>query len=203
MTNHTQNNQLQIRSDELIMRGQELEDIGKLDEAEEYYLQAVKIAPNPTKAHLNLGNIYLSKDDPVTATEQYRLSLKYDPNNGSAYANLGRIDLLQNNYSGAVNHFMRGTKLLSGRAKGEANVGLGFALTKLNQNKQAEQALREAIGIVPKHPFANLHLGRLLMISGKSVDAAEHLNIAVKELPNNWNVHSWLGKVFADQGFIL
>jgi predicted O-linked N-acetylglucosamine transferase (SPINDLY family) len=202
MTNRTDSDNANTESEKLIALGQQLEDSGKLSEAEYHYRQALAIAPNPANAYLNLGNIFLVKNDPSSAKDQYLLALKHNPKNGGAYANLGRIHLIQNNFIEAAQYFKQAAELLSPPEKAEAKVSLGYALTQLNQSSEAERAYREALATVPDHPFANLQLGRLLMLAGKPVEATDHLTAALKMMPDNSNAHSWLGKVLSDQGFI-
>ncbi|MGB8077159.1 MAG: tetratricopeptide repeat protein, partial [Gallionella sp.] len=43
----------------LIEAGHALEAQGKLDEAMQCYLEAIRLAPDPARAHLNHGNVLL------------------------------------------------------------------------------------------------------------------------------------------------
>lgn len=194
--------QQKTNSDALITQGQHLEDSGNLDEAEACYRRALSLASNPAKAHLNIGNVLLTKQLISDAQTEYLLTIKHDPSNGAAYANLGRINLVQDKLSEAEKNFSHAVDLLPLPEKAEAIVTLGYVLTQLKQDSQAEQAYRDAIAIVPDHPFANLQLGRLLMLKGKPVAATEYLKLATKMLPDDSNAHSWLGKTLSDQGFI-
>jgi predicted O-linked N-acetylglucosamine transferase (SPINDLY family) len=199
----SKHNNTELKStDQIIAAGQALEDEGKLDEAERHYRKALALATNPANAYVNLGNLFNLKNDIPSAKKYYQQALEHEPNNSSALANLGRIDLIQNNFTQAVHYFKQAVELFSGQEKAEAAVSYGYALTQLKQNSSAENAFREALKIAPNHPFANLQLGRLLMLKYCPDEATLHLEEALKAIPNESNAHSWLGKVLSDQGFI-
>lgn len=47
----------------MIDAGHALEAEGRLDEAMQRYLEAIRIAPNPARAHLNRDNVLLLKGE--------------------------------------------------------------------------------------------------------------------------------------------
>jgi tetratricopeptide (TPR) repeat protein len=73
----------------LIDEGHALEAEGLLDEEMQRYLDAIRLVPNPARAHLNRGNILLLKDDLQSALDAFRTAIKHKPDYAGAYYNIG------------------------------------------------------------------------------------------------------------------
>ena len=73
----------------LIESGHDLEAQGKLDEAMQCYLDAIRIAPNPARAHLNRGNVLVLKGDLQGALDAFSTAIKHKPDYAGAYYNIG------------------------------------------------------------------------------------------------------------------
>src|SRR5450756_2172244 len=71
----------------LIEEGHALEAEGRLDEAMQCYLDAIRLASNPARAHLNLGNALLLKGDLKGALDAFQAAIKYKPDYAGAYYN--------------------------------------------------------------------------------------------------------------------
>ena len=63
---------------------------GFYSEAERYYQQALRAAPQFTGAFSNLGNVYLARKEPETAIESYERAISIHPAEGAYYFNLHR-----------------------------------------------------------------------------------------------------------------
>src|SRR5678815_1151923 len=79
------------RSDALISEGNRAEDAGKLHEACALYREAVRLAPQSAKAHLNLGIALQALGDEAGAAAGYEQALAIDAANPYAYYNLGKM----------------------------------------------------------------------------------------------------------------
>ena len=73
----------------LIDEGHTLEAERKLDEAMQCYLDAIRLAPNPARAHLNRGNILLLQGDLQGALDAFNTAIKHQPDYAVAYYNIG------------------------------------------------------------------------------------------------------------------
>ena len=73
----------------MIEKGQALEAKGKLDEAMQCYLEAIRLAPDPARAHLNRGNMLLLKGDLHGALAAFRAAIEHKPDYAGAYYNIG------------------------------------------------------------------------------------------------------------------
>ena len=81
-----------------------LNALGKQDDAIAKYLQAIRIDPIFSEAHLNLGLIYMYRKDYPKAVDHISEILRFDPNNRSANLNLGRINCAQGDRTAAKEH---------------------------------------------------------------------------------------------------
>ena len=69
----------------LIDTGHEFEAQGSLDAAMQCYLDAIRLAPNPARAHLNQGNILLLKGDLEGALQAFKTAIQHKPDYAGAY----------------------------------------------------------------------------------------------------------------------
>jgi tetratricopeptide (TPR) repeat protein len=71
---------------------------GILDEAETAFEQAIRIKPDSSLAHNQLGNVYLLKNQLRLAEQHYRQSIEHDPEHAEPLFNLARILMSQGRY---------------------------------------------------------------------------------------------------------
>jgi tetratricopeptide (TPR) repeat protein len=95
----------------LIGEGQALEVNGYLDEAMQCYLNAVQLAPNPARAHLNLGNVLLLKGDFKGALDAFNTAIKHKPDYAGAYYNIGNALLNAGKPDNAIASYRRALEI--------------------------------------------------------------------------------------------
>ena len=88
---------------------------GKLEEAEQQYLEALRINPNNAEAHYNLGLLYDKQGKLKEAEEQYLEALRINPNDADAHYNLGSLYDEQGKLEKAVKHFREFVRILEER----------------------------------------------------------------------------------------
>ena len=71
----------------LIEEGHALEAEGRLEEAMQLYQNAVRLAPNLARAHLNHGNILLAMGDLIGALNAFRTAIELKPDYAGACYN--------------------------------------------------------------------------------------------------------------------
>ena len=71
---------------------------GILDEAETAFEQAIRIKPDSSLAHNQLGNVYLLKNQLGLAEQHYRRSIENDPDHAEPLFNLARLLMSQGRY---------------------------------------------------------------------------------------------------------
>jgi tetratricopeptide (TPR) repeat protein len=153
----------------LIEEGHALEAAGQLDEAMQCYLDAIRLAPNPARAHLNLGNVLLAKGDLQGALNAFATAIKHKPNYAGAYYNMGNALLGNGQYDEAAASYRQALEIQPDYA--EVYCVLGIALKELGQFDGAIASFKRAIEINPDLVEAHLNLGSLLLSQGRYLEA--------------------------------
>ena len=137
--------------------GNTLQELGKLDDAEANYRQAIALKPHFTAAYSNLGVTLREQGKLVEAEANYRQAIALKPdftaalnNLGVVLKELGRLDEAEANYRQAI-------ALKPDYA--EAHSNLGNTLREQSKLVEAEASYRQAIALKPKFAEAywNLH----------------------------------------------
>ena len=79
--------------------GTELGARGMFDEAGVALERALRIRPDSSRAHNQLGNVYLMTSRPRQAERYYRLAVNHDPCNAEALFNLASVLMSQGRYA--------------------------------------------------------------------------------------------------------
>jgi tetratricopeptide (TPR) repeat protein len=186
----------------------------RLDEAMQRYLDDIRLASNPARAHLNRGNILLLKDDFQGALDAFRTAIKHKPDYAGAYYNIGNALLGNKQLSEAVASYCRALEIQPDYA--EAHCVLGIALRERGHIDGAKSCFRRAIEIDHDLAEARYNLNSLLLSLGQyaeawpEYEARYHPNINGRYviLPSvsypRWQGESLAGKslmVWPEQGF--
>jgi predicted O-linked N-acetylglucosamine transferase (SPINDLY family) len=180
----------------LIEQGHALEASGKIDEAKHCYLEAIKLAPNPARAHLNHGNILLLEGDLKGALEAFRTALKHKPDYAGAHYNLGNALLGDGQFDEAVASYRRALEIQPDYA--EVHCSLGVALKELGHHDAAEASFQKALNINSDFVEAHYNLGLLLTRSQKLEDALAHYRRALELKPNFTQARIYLDDILKD-----
>ena len=198
----------------LIDEGHALEAEGRLDEAMQRYLDAIRLAPNPARAHLNLGNVLLLKGDLQGALNAFTTALKHKPDYAGAYYNIGNALLGNKQLDEAVTNYRRALEIQPDYA--EVHCVLGIALRERGHIDGAISCFRRAIEIDHDLAEARYNLSSLLLSLGQyaeawpEYEARYHPNINGRYviLPSvpypRWQGESLTGKslmIWPEQGF--
>jgi serine/threonine-protein kinase len=140
--------------------------LGRLDEAAQYYLLSAQIQPNYV-AFANLGSIYLSQEEYKKAAEKYEAALEL---HASDYAVWGNLALACDNIAGRsadVEKFYEqaielGERRLQVNPKNlEVAIHLADYNVELGRNERARQLLEEALELHSENPDLMARLGVL------------------------------------------
>ena len=153
----------------LIEAGQALEAAAQFDEAMQYYHDAIRLAPNPARAHLNLGNVLLTKGDLQGALNAFATAIKHKPDYAGAYYNMGNALLGNGQYQEAADSYRRALEIQPDYA--EVYCVLGIALKELAQFDDAIACFKQALQFNPDLVEAHLNLGSLLLSQGRYIEA--------------------------------
>jgi Tfp pilus assembly protein PilF len=198
----------------LIDEGHVLEAEGRLDEAMQCYLDAIRLAPNPARAHLNRGNILLLKGDLQGALDAFGTALKHKPDYAGAYYNIGNALLGNKQLDEAAENYRQALKIEPDYA--EVHCALGVALKELRQFDAVEACFRKALEINPHLVEAHLNLGSFLLSRGRYAEAWSEYEARYdpnysgrQSIPPNLPFPKWQGQpldgksivVWPEQGF--
>jgi predicted TPR repeat methyltransferase len=162
--------------------GGTLQDLGRLEEAEASYTQAIGLKPDYVEAHYNLG-ITLQKLGRLDEAEvSYTQAIVFKPDYAEAHSNLGatlqelgRLDEAEASYTQAIVLKPDYT---------EAHNNLGVMLQEQGRLDEAEASLRQAIALIPDYAEAHNNLGITLQRLGRLEEAIASLNKAIVNRPD-------------------
>ncbi|MEO6975808.1 MAG: tetratricopeptide repeat protein [Gallionella sp.] len=194
----------------LIDEGHALEAQGRLNEAMQRYLEAIRLAPNPARGHLNRGNVLLLQGDLNSALDAFRTALEHQPDYAGAYYNIGNALLGNQQLDEAVASYHSALKINPDYA--EVHCSLGIALKELGQFDSAIACFRKALEI--DHALVEAHLnldaaiedifnkGNILMGSGQLGEAVAHYRQLLEIKPDYAEAHTTLGVALRELGQI-
>jgi tetratricopeptide (TPR) repeat protein len=192
----------------LIDEGHALEAEGRLDEAMQRYLDAIRLAPNPARAHLNHGNVLLLKGDLQGALNAFSTAIKHKPDYAGAYYNIGNALLGNRQFDEAVTNYRRALEIQPDYA--EVHCSLGVALKELGKLDDAVACFQRALKINPDLLEAHRNLdivmrdifsmGNVLMVNGQLDAAVANYRRVLEIKPDYAEAHITLGAALKDLG---
>jgi protein O-GlcNAc transferase len=177
----------------LIVEGNAAEDEGRVEEALKLYDQAVAIAPESARAHLNRGNALMALKDLDSAIKAFETAIHHDPSLAGAHFNLGNALIRQKRYEGACNAYRQALTLRPGFV--DADVALGSALDELGELDDALLHYRRALQAQPGRAPVYGNLGIALLKQGQYAEAAASFGRALELDPKLTHLYLHLGTV--------
>ena len=115
------------------------------------------------------------------AIEKLRRVIRIDPQASRAYDNLGLAFDMMGQFDEARDAFVKAVDLNRSLSKPSAwpPHNLGYLLLRLQQPKEAENALRESLKYDPGFATAHYHLGRTLEAEGRDDEAIGEYRVAI------------------------
>jgi len=189
--------------------------------------KALQLAPNSTKTHVNLGNVYVSQKRLDLAEKEFRTVLRHEPANQDANYNLGVLLMAKGSVAEAVPHFehihpanlatslnlirgylqtkrtaeaLRLATELSAQHKNDVHVqfSLGVLLASERQYKPAVLALEQADALQPGTFEILYNLGQVFLRSGDNGNAEINLTRALKLSPDSADTLYLLAQAYAN-----
>ncbi len=192
----------------LIEQGHALEAQGRLDEAMQCYLDAVRIAPNPARAHLNRGNVLLLQGDLDGALAAFRTALDHQPDYAGAYYNIGNALLGNRQFDEAVASYRSALQINPDYA--EVHCSLGVALKELGQLDEAVASFQKALQIDPGLVEAHLNLGSLFLSQGRYTEGWPEYEARYdpsypgrQSIPPNLPFPQWQGQPLSGKSILI
>ena len=173
----------------------------KLDEAEKYAGQTLKLAPSHPDVLYIQGVVYLKKRKWGEAQAVLEKATQLDPNHAPAFAGLGMVLINQGKYEPAI-PLLEKSLALNDKADYETRWALAKAYYHHEQYEQAlkvsQEALTESNG---KAPEIDLLVAQSLTAVGRYEDSAETLRTFLKNHRNDPQApiaKRWLARLAAD-----
>lgn len=132
--------------------------LGKTEDAEKTYKEAIRLFPNIDSIHLKLGNLYYSKENYDEGEAEYTRAVSLNPSTENLYS-LGQLSLSTDKYSKAEEIFLR--ILRTEPNNYGALYSLGQVYARQGQPNEAIRRFEEAISIKRDFAYAYYDLGAL------------------------------------------
>lgn len=147
--------------------------LGRYQDAEQYYRQAIDRNPNLAVAHANLGNVLELQDQTEAAQESLRTALKLKPDDYDAAYNLAAVLSKLERPDAATPLLESVTEAAPERW--DAWTNLGVARLDCGDLASAESALRQALEVNPDNPEAHYNLAWLLLLTDRHAEGWREL----------------------------
>ncbi len=192
----------------LIDEGHVLEAQVRLDEAMQCYIEAIRLAPNPARGHLNRGNVLLLQGDLPGALDAFRTAIKHKPDYAGAYYNIGNALLGNRQFDEAVENYRRALEINPEYA--EVHCSLGVALKELGRLDEAVASFQKALQIDPALVEARLNLGSLFLSQGRYAEGWPEYEARYdpsypgrQSIPPNLPFPQWQGQPLSGKSILI
>ena len=185
-------------ADQLIAEGNRAEDAGQLEEACALYREALRLAPQSARAHLNLGIALQALGDDGGAVARYKQALVLDPANPYAAYNFGKLRY-ERGAHGEAEQLLR-QALRSRPDFPQARVVLACALQAQGNVQAAAAELEAALRDKPEDFGALVIYAGILRRLGRVDDAASALRRALALDPQSLDARATLFHVLEAKG---
>jgi tetratricopeptide (TPR) repeat protein len=169
-----------------------------LDDAITSYRDALRLDPDLSQAHVNLGNALAELGRADDAVASYRAALAISPDIAEAHNNLGNALKGKGLLNDAVASYQEALRIAPDFP--QAHINLGNALMKLGWCDAAAAGYREALRIDPASAPAHNNLGNALTAQGQPEKAMASYREAIRIDPEYAAAHSNLGTALEGQG---
>jgi tetratricopeptide (TPR) repeat protein len=175
-----------------------LGDMGRKEDAEAEYREALRINPDSAEAHYNLGFLLGDMGKKEDAEAEYREALRINPDYADAHNNLGILLDDMGRKEDAEAEYRETLRINPDYA--EAHYNLGILLDDMGRKEDAEAEYREALRINPDSAEAHNNFGILLDDMGRKEDAEAEYQEALRINPDSAEAHGNLGILYSETG---
>jgi arylsulfatase A-like enzyme/Flp pilus assembly protein TadD len=153
------------------------------DDAERSYLACLKLNPNFEQAIMGLVYLYLRDGSNAAQAKPWLdLALQRNPHNITAYYDLGVIARWEKNNQEAYRYFLKAVEENPGYASSQQE--LGITLVDLKRYQESLGPLSRAESLGQEDPRLEQYFGTALTYVGRSKEAVDHYQKALKLKPD-------------------
>lgn len=177
----------------LLLEAERLSDNGDFDEAEEKYIEVIKIDSKNTQAYKGLGELYMAKRDYAHARETLEFLIKLGKADATIYADLGAVAREQGKLEEAKGELLRSISMESRLAP--AYVDLGLVYDSMGEHERAVEAFARAVELEPANPRnLDLLLEESIIVGNKNL--AEDAFLKLREAnPENQKLREFKKRI--------
>jgi tetratricopeptide (TPR) repeat protein len=156
---------------------------GKIDIAEDFYNQVLKINPNHVDANNNLGTIYHRLGNYQKSKDCYEKVIKLNPDSTDALNNLGALFFAIGKNHEAISYYKKAIKLNPNLINSYYN--LGNVLFEIGEYQKSKNCYEKVIKLNANHAEAYNDLGRVLLKLKENQRAIISFKKAIDINPNS------------------
>ncbi len=176
-------------SEQHLLRGQWLHEQGRIDDAQQYYIQILQQHPHHRIA-LHLFGISLYQQTSYAESEYVlQQAQELAPDDCDLLSDRGLVLLAKEDYLTALDCFERAIAIEPAMSAAWNNLGVAFQ--HLQRLEQAEQCWRQVLVLKPEHRDALINLGNLFCGQGKNAEALDLFGQLLQSYPQeamSWRV---------------
>lgn len=168
---------------------------GDVAGAMEHYVKSARLAPDAFEPRFNLGLLLKREGRVDEAIDRFQEVIRIKPGLAVAHSELGSAYMEQKRWNQAIAAFRRAIELDPKDALSHS--GLGKAL--LETGEHPDEALAEferSLALDPDLLGALLGMGRCLLSAGRTGEALEYCEKAVRSQPDSAAAHAALGEAY-------
>jgi tetratricopeptide (TPR) repeat protein len=170
---------------------------GRLDEAIQAFLTALRLNENYAKVHTNLGVAYYKKGKIPQAISEFKRAIELNERDALAYYNLANIFTDQGRWDDAIAAYQKAVEILPVEPMVRHN--LAYALNRKGMRQEAIhqylEAIREKSDMVESHK----NLAALYLQEEQIDEALHHYQEASRIRPDDPGVHRMIGSLYKKQ----
>ena len=159
-------------------------------------LKAKTLYPDDAFLQNDLGLTYKAKDRPDLAVEHFKKALEIKPDYAPAKNNLGTVYLDKKEWDTAIKYFKEVSTNMLYATPHIALANLGWAYYNKKEYKLSETYYLKSLDLDPKFINAQRGLGLTYIAMGRTDEAVEILESAVKNYPEFALLYNDLAKVY-------
>ena len=156
---------------------------GQLDEAMDYYQQAIVMKPDFAKAHGNLGNLLMNQGRLAEALVSYQNAIALEPDRFIGYNQAGNVLRMQKRLEEAAALIRQAILLDPGRAP--LYVNLALVLREQDNLEAADASCEQALRLQPNFADAIHNLADIRLVQGRVDSAIDLLRRLLKLKPDH------------------
>ncbi|CAL4083341.1 unnamed protein product, partial [Meganyctiphanes norvegica] len=184
------------------MLGEAFFKLDQFEEAERWYLKALKVKADHVPAHLTYGKL-LAKVQRVSEAEQWFQRAKtLAPNDSTVHQHFGQFLSEVERHDDAAEQYLRAAELAP--SEYEIIFNAANTLRQAGRNQKAEEYYRLAVHLRPQEATSHMNLGAMLHVNGKLLEAESSYLEALKLKPDDSITRTNLQKLrhlLAKKGF--